>query len=113
DDVAGPAADAGEGEHGGEEVELETDGVVRGGGVEVDVGVDALGADLAGHDLLDLGGHLVELEVAGVGGDLLAEGLEEGGAGVDGLVDAVAEAHDSGALVAALEAVHDEGLDGV
>jgi len=47
DDVPGPARDAGEGEHGGEEVELKADAVVGGGGVEVDVGVDALGGDLA------------------------------------------------------------------
>jgi len=45
EDVAGPAADAAHGEHRGEEVESQADRVVGGGGVEIDVGVDALGAD--------------------------------------------------------------------
>ena len=42
DDVGGPAGDAADGEDGGEEIDVDAERGVGGGGVEVDVGVELL-----------------------------------------------------------------------
>src|ERR1700745_198798 len=62
DAVSGPAGDAADGEDGGEEVDVNAEGRVGGGGVEVDVGVELLGLL---HEELNLAGHVEPLGVSG------------------------------------------------
>ncbi len=64
---------------------------VGGGGVEVDVGVELL---LLLHEELDLAGHIEPLGVAGGFAELFGHAAQVRGAGVFGVVDAVAEAGD-------------------
>src|SRR5882762_2923909 len=62
DDVGGPAGDAANGEDGSEEVDVDAEGGVGGGGVKVDVGVELLRVF---DEELDLAGHVEPLGVAG------------------------------------------------
>uniref|UniRef100_E6QM64 Uncharacterized protein n=1 Tax=mine drainage metagenome TaxID=410659 RepID=E6QM64_9ZZZZ len=91
DDVGGPACDAAHREDGGEEIDIDAERGVGGGGVEIDVCVEVLfGVDVQ----LDLPGPVKPFGDARVFGELLAHATEMGGARVFGLVDAVSEAGD-------------------
>src|ERR1700677_3547557 len=61
DDVGGPAGDAADGEDGSEEVDVDAEGGVGGGGIEVDVGVEFL---CILDEELDLAGHVEPLRAA-------------------------------------------------
>src|ERR1035437_5923748 len=91
DDVGGPSGDATDGKDGGVEVDVDAQSSVGGGGVEIDVGVELLvGVDVELYGA----GHLKPLGYTGVLAELFAHLAQVGGAGVLGLVDAVAEAGD-------------------
>src|SRR5690606_32139505 len=92
--VREPARDAGDGEDRREEVDLDAELLVDDAAVEVDVRVDALGADEVGHLPLELDGDVVDGRAALLLEEALGEGLEDGRAGVLDLVLAVTEAHD-------------------
>ena len=64
------------------------------GAKEIDVRIDALGSHLSLHDVLDLGGHLIETLISRVGSNLLGKRLQIASAWVIRLVDAVPKAHD-------------------
>ena len=93
--VSAPTGDAGNGEDGGVEVVGDAQHAVHGGAEEVDVGVEGAAAE----PLAEVVPHLArKVEVAAIGGGagkLLAELLEDDGAWVGGLVDAMANAHDA------------------
>ena len=61
DDVSGPAGDAADGEDGREEVDVDAEGGVGGGGVEVDVGVEL---HFLFDEEFDLAGQVEPLGVA-------------------------------------------------
>jgi len=90
-DVRGPAGGPPGGEHRREQVRGQAEGVKHRGHVEVDVGVQAL---LVHHHLLDPLADVEPLRVAGVLAELPGQGAQDRRAGILGLVDAVAEAHD-------------------
>ncbi|TKW57063.1 Norsolorinic acid ketoreductase, partial [Colletotrichum tanaceti] len=92
--VGQPADAAGDGEQDGVEVEREAHGLVDEARVEVDVGVQvALRHELALAGVPgELEGRVEELVAAGDGEDLVGQLADGGGARVDVLVDAVAEA---------------------
>ena len=105
EDLCGPTGGPSDGEDGSEEVGGNFQRVVNGGGVEIDVGVEAF---LLAHEFGDALGHLDPLWLTEFFGEFDGHFLKVGGAGIEGLVDAVADAHD---LFFVREAVFDEGVD--
>src|SRR5271155_201125 len=88
DDVGGPAGDAADGEDGSEEVDVDAEGGVGGGRVEVDVRVELL---LLLDVELNLAGHVEPLGIARGFAEFFGHAAEVSGAGIFGVVDAVAE----------------------
>ena len=70
--------------------------------------MNALGRHRFGHDLFDSPAHLIKILVAGVGSELLGEGLEIGRARIVRLVHAMPEAHHA---LLALELAADKVFD--
>ncbi len=105
EDLGGPAGGAGDGEDGGEEVGGDAEGVVNGGGVEVDVGFEAFAF---AHDLCDAFRHFDPFGFAEFLGELDGESAEVGGAWVEDFVNTVADAHD---FFLTFEFSFDEGID--
>ena len=106
--MSAPAGDAGDGEDGRVEVVGDAEHPVHGGAEEVDVGVEGAATEALGEVIAHLAGEIEVLAVGGGLGELLAKLLEDDGAGVGGLVDAVADAHDA---LAAGEHGFDVALD--
>ena len=96
--MGGPAGGAADGEHGGEQLRGNIDGVEDDRGIQLDVGVEVAAGLQLGQDLdrrfLHGAGEVEEGAVARVAGHLLHGITQDRGAGVAHLVDAVAEAHD-------------------
>src|SRR5687767_2700902 len=90
--VGEPAGRPGDGEDRREQVAGDAELLVHDAAVEIDVRVDALGPDQLGHHLLELDRHIVERSRAEAREDLADQALQDGGARVLDLVDAVAEA---------------------
>ena len=84
---------------------------VDGGAEEVDVGVEGAAAEALGEVVAPLAGEVEVVAIGGGLGERLAEALEDDGARIGGLVDAMADAHH--ALAAGehgLDVVLDVGL---
>ncbi len=71
--MASPTRDAAHGEHACEQIQVNSNGVVCGGGIKVHVGIDAFGGYFLGHDLLYAAAHLEQIQIARISGDLLGE----------------------------------------
>ncbi len=91
DDVSGPSGDAADGEDRGEEVDVDAEGGVSGGGVEVDVGVELL---FLFDEELDLAGQVEPLGVACGFAEFVGHAAKVSRAGIFGVIDAMAEAGD-------------------
>ena len=100
--MCGPAGSARDREDRREQVGRNAERVVHGGGVEIDVRVEVL---FAQHDLGDALAHVEPLGFAELGAELLGHALQVRRAGVEHLVNAVADAHD---FLFVLQAAGDE-----
>src|ERR1035437_3756513 len=89
--VRGPAGHAAYGEDWGEDIDGDAERIIRGRGVEIDVGVEIFRFL---YVLFDLRRGFVEVDVAGAFADFFGEVGQVGGARIGSFVDAMAEAGD-------------------
>ena len=106
-DVGGPAGRAGDGEDRREQVGRNAEGIIDGGGIEIDVGLKVL---LLEHDFGDALAHLNPLWLADLRAENLSHALEVRRARVEGLVNPMANAHD---FLPLRQRVGDVGIDAV
>ena len=79
--VREPAGHTGDGEDGREQVARNAEALVDDAGVEIDVRVDALGAELDDGGSLEIDGEFVLGRLARLGEDVFGEFLEDRGVG--------------------------------
>jgi hypothetical protein len=88
DDVSGPTADSRDGEDGGKQIYVNSQGVVGGCGVEIHIGVELF---LSLHKFFDLAGHLEPLALATAFPQIAGHFAQVRGPRVFGVIDAMAE----------------------
>src|SRR6185437_14883831 len=92
--VRQPTDDASNGEDRREQVARDADAQVDAARVEIDVRIDALGAEDAGSNALHFEGQLIQLRPPHLDEGILGQFLQNRGARIFDLVDAMPQAHD-------------------
>src|SRR5437899_13054855 len=103
--MCGPTGGAGDGKNGREKIGRNSEGVIDSRGIEIDVGVEML---LLEHNVGDAFAHLDPFRFADFRAEDLRHALEMRSARIEGLINAMANAHD---LLLLLEAFGDVSID--